>query len=215
MKNFVKAFLVFLVISNINSLTNGQGFRIGITSGLNFSKHSEEMKHEEFRYRIGYIGGMFLLYNFNEWIGVQTELLYSMKGNVRVTPVPQSNSESKVFTKLNYIEVPLLIKLSFQLEFPVKPFIIAGPSFSLLQTAEAEAEWPFSSNTTEIDQKDFWKQSEFGIVLGVGGDYEFGLHRIGFNLRYDLGLNNINAGVGGGKINSKTITILLGYSIDI
>ena len=217
MKTFMKIGMVFYIFFQLWFFTYGQGLRAGVSGGLNLGKHSEEMKHEEFRFRPAFTGGLFLAYEFNSWLILQSEFFYSMKGNVRVTSIPftgnSTGRESKVITKLNYFEIPLLIVTKFNLDFPLKPKIMIGPAFSFLLTAKAEAEWPFSSNNMEIDQKDFWKPSEFGIILGFGGDYKFGIHMIDLSFRYNLGLNDINNGVGGGKITSNTFAFLLGYSI--
>lgn len=214
MKTYLRILSLLLIISSFDAI-DAQGFRVGVKGGINLAKHTEEFEHTEFNYRIGSIGGAFISYDFNDLISLQSEVLYSMKGNTRVFQgqllAQGSISESRVITKLNYIEIPLLLFISFELNSNIRPKILFGPIISFLQTATAEAEYGGSSY--EINTKELWKSNDFGIILGSGLDYKVGENKIVLDIRYNLGLADLDNGIGGGKITSNALSFLLGYSI--
>ena len=218
MKSYLNILFILLLFFSCEAL-NAQGFSIGIKGGINLAKHTEELEHTEFNYRIGFIGGGFVSYDFNNLISIQSEVLYSMRGNARVFPEQILGQliipESKVVTKLNYIEIPLLLFISFDLNSNIRPKILIGPAISFLLTAKSEAEIYSDEEGTEIDQKELWKPNDYGIIFGIGADYTVGNNKIILDIRYNLGLADLNDGVGGGKITSNTISLLLGYLIGL
>lgn len=216
MKTQRNTIFILLLLFTFNTL-NAQVFRAGIKGGINLAKHTEELQHTDFKYRTGFIGGGFISYGLTELVSFQSEILYSMKGNTRVIPEQILGQvtipESKVFTKLNYIEIPLLLIIAFDLNSNFRPKILFGPVISFLLTAKSEAESYSGGGGIEVDQKDLWKSSDYGIIFGVGGDYNIGNNKIVLDIRYNLGLADLNNGVGGGKITSNTISFMLGYAI--
>jgi hypothetical protein len=150
----------------------------GIKGGVNIANQSVD-PDAELDSRTGMSVGGYFGIPVNQTLAVQPEGLFTMKGSKYETGS----------SKLNYIEVPVLARASFMHDASARPAIFAGPAVGFNISAKAEDE-----TEEEVDIKDSVNPIDFGMVVGGGVDIPFseGKNSFGIDLRYTMGLNNIN-----------------------
>ena len=174
MKRF--ALIMFLVMA-FSVSASAEGMIFGAKGGLNLAKvYGDDVDESDFLY--GGIGGAFFCYMVNDMFAVQPELLFAMKGGDQVTSGDETGK-----TKLNYIEIPVLLRLHIPTEGSLTPAVFAGPSIGFLMSAKFEDE----------DIKDDLKSTDFGLVVGAGLDHMLGENGgfITFDVRYSMGLSTV------------------------
>lgn len=103
--------------------------------------------------------------------------------------------EGKNKTRLNYLEVPLLIKYSYGNDL-AKVYGIVGPSvgYALNGYARQVATLLIDINIAKQDlplEKDAFQRFELGGIVGIGGEVKAGQGKIFGDVRYDFGINSI------------------------
>jgi hypothetical protein len=98
--------------------------------------------------------------------------------------------DSYARTKLDYIELPLLIKYSLPAG-EMRPYIIAGPVLGLLQRAKGVSKFGSAAEEREDIKKDF-KSTDVGINVGAGIGANLGQAYVFAEGLYGFGLTNIN-----------------------
>jgi Outer membrane protein beta-barrel domain len=143
----------------------------GFEIGYNFSHLSPEQPGQDVSTLPGlFIGGYML---FPAWtaVGIQAEVVYEQKG---------SNLSSTQDVKVDYIEVPVLAKLT-----PFKSvYLLGGVGFafpvSAKYSAVGQADTDVKSTTTSPD-----------VSLIIAGGVP--IHRVDLELRYDGGFRTISS----------------------
>lgn len=126
--------------------------------------------------------GIYAKLPLTDAIAIQPELLYSRKGAELVYDNVFAEGTAKF--KLNYIELPILLKFNLTDNFNIH----AGPYFAYLIDAQVTNEtddgtFDFEDN---YDNDDFNK-FDYGLSAGVGLDFE----SIGIGVRYNYGLQTV------------------------
>ncbi len=104
--------------------------------------------------------------------------------------------------KLDYVEMPLIIKYDILRSTKFRPFVQIGGYYAVLTNANKEIEisgtdfasgnaGPFENENLIIGAKDLFINSSVGILGGVGVAYDFWNIRLVFDASYKHGLNNI------------------------
>ena len=194
MKKTVVFFLMVLMIATLTSPAKAL-VTFGFKGGLNNSKivFSPAIDMPRQKYLQGYCFGAFLTLNFGP-IGLQPEVLYSRRGLEMEMLLNPSDPNSLIQTKamLDYIEIPLLVRLNIIPAGPVKFYIFGGPSYGFLQKAKARITYMGTSETEDI--KDDFKSNSLAAVGGLGLDIKIPLlFKITADARYHYGLGNILA----------------------
>ena len=109
-----KYLILLLIIAGFTSISLPQGMQLGLKAGLNLANEGgsdvEDFFGESLDARTGFNGGFFFMYQFNKMFAIQPEAYYTMKGAT-------ANLGGLDFTlKLDYIEVPVLLKLIIPIE---------------------------------------------------------------------------------------------------
>ncbi|MGB9907229.1 MAG: porin family protein [Candidatus Saccharicenans sp.] len=216
MKKSVVIFLMVLMFALLASPARAL-VSFGFKGGLNNSKivFSPAIDMPGQKYLQGYCFGAFLSLNFGP-IGFQPEILYSRRGmeaQMLLDPSdPASLAEAKVM--LDYIEIPLLVRLNVIPAGPVKLYIFGGPSYGFLQKAKTRI--TFMGMSEEEDIKDDFKSNSLAAVGGLGLDIKIPLlFKITADARYHYGLSNILAegsSVPTDKARNSGFSILLGIA---
>ena len=179
--------------------SGGQGFSFGPKAGVNFATLNGDIEDAEMK--VGFHIGGAAEYMFNENMGLQAELLFSLQGakneyteNSSVGGVSYYLKEEEKI-KLSYINIPVMFKYYIVDGFNVE----VGPQVGILVSAKSEYEFEeritSGGNTTtesgsaEIDIDDEVSSVDFGLNFGLGYKMDNGLN---FGARYNLGLSNIN-----------------------
>jgi hypothetical protein len=180
--NFKKIILISLLTACLTGITNAQ-FHFGLKGGVNFDRFNYKAQDLKLSNSTGWQAGVLMQFKVPlVGIGIQPELLYTVKKT-------DISGESN---KINYFEVPLNVRWSFNLLL-MRPYLSAGPYFSYATN--------FKGNTFKE------KVERFDWGIGVGGGIEIWKLQIG--LRYGWGLQNI--GSDGLELKNKMFTVSLGY----
>lgn len=124
---------------------------------------------------------------------------------------------AKAKTRVNYMEVPLLVKYSVGNEV-AKAYVIAGPSIAYAASAELRpvATLLIDFNLPAINinlNNDIYQRWEIGGTMGVGGEIKAGQGKIFADARYNLGFTNmLNNPIVDLKIKNQGMNISAGYA---
>nr|WP_314897105.1 porin family protein [uncultured Flavobacterium sp.] len=170
---FLTIALFIGVASTINAQENttnksNAGIKGGYTlAAVSFDGDGEtEQRHS---FHIGVYGEEFISESFS----IQPELLYSQQGYVI------TNSSGTFTQKLNYINLPIMLKA-----YPSKNFFLeAGPQIGLAVSHKEEYDGLFSGSQ-EYDPNSF----DWGLNFGGGFKTDSG---ISLGMRYHLGLGDL------------------------
>ncbi len=165
----------------------------GIKGGLSYATLSD--KSPDMNNRTGFAAGVAIDMRAG-LIGIQPELLYVQKG------VTESGSPSGSSPKLDYAEVPILLKLT--LGTPgIQPMIYAGPSVGFRLNCKV-LEVTCASGTI--------KSTDWAAVLG-GGVRIGGNKGVTLEGRYSWGLKDIHDVSAGVEQKTRTFLALVGFSL--
>ncbi|MFA4948297.1 MAG: porin family protein, partial [Candidatus Krumholzibacteriia bacterium] len=118
MKKFTFALMLAAVALFVASPLFAEGMMFGVKGGLNMANITGD-DAEGTLMKIGGLGGVFISYDITEIFAVQPEILFSMKGT------KEDFEGTDVSTSLNYIEIPLLLKVNLPTEGAIKPSLYA------------------------------------------------------------------------------------------
>ena len=159
---------------------SAKGVKVGINMA-NMSGDDTDFDNMDKKSIIGFAFGGFVEYSFNESFAVQPEVLYTMKG------AKWEDTDATFTATYNYVDIPILAKYSIAMDGAVSPYILVGPAIGINVTAESEMEGGGATVTDEDEDATM----TFGLVVGAGGSMEMGNGALLFELRYDMGLNNV------------------------
>jgi len=165
--------------------------------------------------------GAALDYSLNKNLSLQSEFLYSGKGDA------QENSDGTNLTKfnMNYLEIPMLAKYTFGKK-TLKSYVIAGPY--LAYWINGATEWTDNQSLNEQsysfanvflpDNKTVLTNNrlDYGFDLGAGLSYAFGPGNLILDARYEYGLTSYNGYIGSKPANftshdNRVLALTAGY----
>ena len=151
--------------------TNAQVLpEFGIKGGLNYATLNNI---DDVEYRPGLLIGAFAELNVPASpMSVQPEILYAQYG--------ADIQDSDASFKLNYIQVPVLLKFGFPAP-GATPNVYFGPYANFLLNSEV------ANNNGSINLEDNTKNSTFGVIIGAGVD----ISKFQLGVRYTAGLTNV------------------------
>ena len=170
MKIYVTVALAAILMT---SAASAQHVNIGIKAGANFYNVNND-NGVEFDTKTGFHAGLLGHIHLAPQLALQPEVVYSSQGAKYV-----SNGVDTKYN-LDYINVPVLLQYMFDNGFRLQ----AGPQVGFLVSSKTEA------NGVKTDYKEQTNAIDFGIGAGVG--YVHPPSGFGVDLRYNLGLSNIN-----------------------
>ena len=207
MKKLILVTLPLLLVFVLSTSAFAQGIKAGIRGGVNLSKVVNQDLTIKPDYKKGFSGGLFASFGIGP-LSFQPEALFTMKG-------AQLKEEllgvvNNVNINMNYLEIPILAKISIPLTQGVRINLLAGPSVALKLSAKSVSE--IAGKSVDENIKDM-KNTDFGLAFGVG--INFGA--LAIEGRYTPGLTSIGKSqtgifqsVGSGTKNS-VITITAEY----
>jgi len=170
----------------------------GVMAGANLATLEQDPDPNEvdYGYKPGLLAGVFLEIPLSGGFSFEPQALYSQKGaDVDGTG---SNASLDGSIRINYIEVPVLLKAKFPMaSTQVTPFLFAGPSFAFkvgctargeIVTATGSEDCEEVGNGTLLDIK----STDIGLTGGGGIQFNAGGYPLRLDVRYTWGLTNIN-----------------------
>jgi opacity protein-like surface antigen len=190
MKSFLLsfAFILFLSTSAISQVA------FGIKAGPAISNTYEVLGDTISGFsdaQITYLAGGFMRFDLSKKLGLQTELLYSLKGNFN--------------TDYGYISLPIMLQYEFLPNLRAE----AGLEAAYLLSAQME----FISGN-RLDERSSYKDFDLGVNFGINYDF---LEKFTAGLRYNLGLVNTwndepRFGIGtDSSVKNHSLQLSLGY----
>jgi hypothetical protein len=203
MKKFALMLLLVASVIFAASPLSAEGMMFGIKGGLNIANLAGD-DVDNASWKAGMAGGAFMCYDVTEIFAVQPELLFTMKG------AKSDHDDGEDTWKINYIEIPLLLKVNLPTEGAIDPSLYVGPGIGFLLSSKV-------SNGREVDQKDETASLDIGIIAGGGLAYRLETGAVGLELRYEVGMTSLAKNEDedtGDKpdIKNSVISIMVGYA---
>lgn len=194
MNRFIR---VTLLLSFLTVASADAQVAFGIKGGLNLT--TLDVKDPELSYesRTGYHAGIFLRSRMDK-VAIQPELLlFTQQGDL------ESSFFGTARESFTYLSIPVILKF-----YPVGGLNIQlGPQFGFLIDGEREYDNFLSSGTEDIT--DHYKKSDVSVSVGGGYDFGFGL---GLDVRYNIGVKDINDAADGQEARSRIFLLSLGWN---
>jgi hypothetical protein len=156
---------------------------LGIKGGLNLANVGGTDAPPGAKTLTGFAAGGYLEISLPLLFTIQPEILYSQKGTTYDESMFGTNFT--VTAKLNYLEIPVLVKYSFPVPV-VKPSLYVGPAMGILLSAKAKVE--AAGQSQEEDIKDQTTSTDWGLVVGASANIAI----ITVDVRYTLGLTSLD-----------------------
>jgi len=192
-KWLVLVFFVLVVMAN-----NPLGAVVGIKGGMSWSgmlSATGDYRHflgyemgglSHGGFLAGFQGGLFTSFDLSLRFQIQPEILYAVRGG--------DGSQTYIYdeiifkAKLRYLEFPLLLKYRVLAGRAFSPVVIFGPYAALKLKTEKETRiW----KVKEIAELENVKNIDFGMLLGLGVDFDFSPGRALLEVRCGFGLHSI------------------------
>ncbi len=131
--------------------------------------------------KLGALGGGFVVYDFSTEFGLESGLLFTMKGAKVLKGSPTGTVES--FLILDYLEVPVLLRWNIPTGTTTRSHLYAGPTLAFRVS---------SRNRTETETTDLKDVQGLDSGVAIGGSVDFPLNpgRLVVDLRYGIGLTD-------------------------
>jgi hypothetical protein len=176
---------------------------IGPKFGLNFATFGGD-NSSYFSTTTKFFFGGFLGYNIAQNFGLQLELLYYSTG-LSYSSNGNSGSEG-----ISYLEIVPLAKYNIPVARSIKIFFVAGPQLGIKLSANLHQ----NANSTDTDIGQYISGTDFDIVFGTGASFKLGPGSLITDLRYNIGLSNVNK-TGNNSNTNQVFSIGFGYAFNI
>lgn len=190
----------------------GTTFDLGLKVGGGMSK----LNIEGMDMKMGLDGGAFFNVRFNPKLSIQAEVLYAQKGS-KLSLLGVDVAE----WKLNYIEIPILVKQRIMTSGKVQPVFMAGPAIGMLTGAKRIN----SITDEEVDVKEGFESMDIGLAVGAGADVLMGTSGVlVMDVRFTISLtnnftgeivNDVGFDAGDETLRNWNITFMVGYGFEL
>ncbi|HWA56018.1 MAG TPA: porin family protein [Gemmatimonadales bacterium] len=158
--------------------------------------------------RTGIQVGMFAAFPLGKYFAISPAVAYAQEG----TSVDVGGGLSGTF-KLDYIEVPVLLKLGAPLQGSgrLRPWVAAGPALGFRVGCRLAASSGTQSAEADCDDNQVGlktKAVQFSTVFGGGID----IGQVSVGLRYQLGMTSIDDTGSDADIRNRVLAIVAGYA---
>jgi hypothetical protein len=180
--NFLCALTLFLTASfgMLHAQSDNVTTEFGVKGGFNMSNlydNSDDVNDNNVLY--GFNAGVYATLPISDYIAIQPELLFTTKG--AELEYNEAGFEGNAKFKLNYIELPLLVRVNITKNFNVQAGGYASYLVSSKVTGDGDIEFDENVDTDDLNKFDA------GLSAGVGVDFS----PISVGVRYNYGLTNI------------------------
>jgi hypothetical protein len=174
--------------------------RVGILAGVNFANFSGSDANDA-KSRTGAIGGLSFDFHVAPHVGVEIDGLYSQQGAV------EPGKGGDLTLKLDYVQVPVLLRYRFPTHTSVHPFLAVGPQVGFRVTCKV------SSGGDSADCSDFTgenaKSTDFSGTAAAGLGFGFGKNELSIQARYNMGFSKVFSD---SDVKNKVFSVLAGLS---
>ena len=178
--NFLCALTLFLSASfgMLHAQDNNVNTEFGVKGGFNMSNlYSNDANDDNVLY--GFNAGVYATLPISDFIAIQPEILFTTKGAELDYNNAFATGNAKF--RLNYIEVPLLVRVNITKNFNVHAGGYASYLVSSKVTGDGDINFDQEINTDDLNKFDA------GLSAGVGVDF----NPVSIGLRYNYGLTTV------------------------
>lgn len=173
-------YLLLMLVLQISAMYGQVSFEKGFVAGLSSStidfKPDANLQVES---NTNVLAGIYGEAVLPGPLSVQLNMLYLQKGaSLKV-------EDGEDVYSVNYLEFPVLAKLSFAMAPTVSYHLYGGPAFALKLSETI----PGSDDTAPLE--DAFKSSDLGVAVGAGFSVSTGKGALNIGARYTLGLSNV------------------------
>jgi TolB-like protein len=140
--------------------------------------------------------GLYFNYLINDYVSIQPEVVYNKRlNNYKCEVEGDASHDDGLYgrdVKFTYISIPVNIKLNIINTKSIKPYILIGPSISVLVSKEIRETYPRYDVNWIIEKMD---KIEPEMTIGLGIDKLIGNKKIFINSIYSISLKNTSADV--------------------
>ncbi len=191
MKTVKKVFLILIFLLGISVAVNAQSsVQLGVKAGLNFSNLPGGP--HELSSRTGLFTGLAIEYS-TETLPIEFEsgvyfIQKGAEGRYKESIIKGDYEGNAGTFKLDYLEIPLLVKYRFVSQSAISPYLFAGPYLDINLNSEVKA----SKNIAYIeDISAEINKTGFGVIIGAGGDFEISNRTFNVQARFSHGLSAV------------------------
>jgi len=175
--------LIIVSCMMVSSLQAQMGLSIGPKFGYSFtSLHGTDAGN--FKSKSSWVGGLFLNFQLAPSLAIQPELLLTEKGAI------QTRNNVRNDIKINYFEVPVLLKLRMPVDNMLLPHILIGPNFAFKTNSSFHSTDTSTGENVSINAGDI-RKSDVGGIIGAGIDFQASWLFLTVDGRYGLGFSDI------------------------
>lgn len=208
MKRLILPILLLLAFgTSYAQLFNIRGHEIGFAYvgpkvGTTFSKITNmDLYGTNVKTRTGYQLGAVGEIGITKSLSFETELVFTSKG------IAYDNSAKRV----NYISIPLLAKLSFKALGLSRVYATGGTYNNIRTNAKTVYH---DLNGESWDETHHYTIIDWGLSLGAGGAYDTKYGLICLDLRYDLGVVDVDKTITEARNMNRSIGVALTFKYD-
>jgi Outer membrane protein beta-barrel domain len=205
-QRLLPAAAVLLFAGAVSSASGVGRFTLGVKGGLNSAnlRVKSDITTSTFQTRNGFAWGGFIEYRISDLFAIQLEVLDSPKGSTLQQAISGTNYDTTL--RYSYTEVPLLIKLAQGGGSRLAPSLYAGAYWAKLREATIRAT---NGRDDFIEELTDQRSTDLGLVFGLALDYDLGPFLLTGDIRYGLGLADVDQGAGS-TLNHRVFTFLAG-----
>lgn len=177
MHNYIKASILFFSLCFSCFISYAQ-FQFGIKAGYNLA--NLQISNHQFLTQKSistFNGGITAAKSLAKNLILLGELIYSVQGSDII--LQEGNGNAYFHRRLYYLNLPVVLKYQFEPAF----FLETGPLLGYLMSANSEYHGQF------FNDKGYQQPFDFSWVFG--GGYQIPKLNLGLDIRYNLGINNI------------------------
>ena len=152
------------------------------------------------------------------WVSIVPEVYYSQKGGKQFDPADATTFDFG----LDYIEVPVLLKVSFPIKGWLRGYVDGGPTYAWnvdCSISAISATTDGSISSTECGQtfrtyNTAMQKADRGVAGGGGLDFAVpGLGGLNLDARVVRGLTRLREGTTGTDLKNQAFTLMLGWYV--
>ena len=160
---------------------------------------------EESTSRIGLTGGGYIRFPINNRLGFQPEVLFAMKG----VQLSEKDAGGTVNIRINYLDVPLLVRYRIPINSRYDGFLVVGPNFGIKISSSAKLDAPGGTVDEDIDPA--LKSLDLGLAFGGGITFR----RYLVEGRFTAGLTDVASTLKphADSLRNRTFSVLVGMKL--
>ncbi len=185
---------------------------LGVRGGLSFARLAGDVDTDT---RTRVVAGAFVSLPVAHTLHIQAELSYAQKGAKTQSALfdPELGPVSlEKLTTLDYLELQLPVGFFIPVRHErVRPRIYAGPALALALRCRVNVNVKPGTSPPPEDCASDTKAADFGVVAGIGLEYNAGPGAVVADVRYDVGVIDISDVPGEPATRNRSFQILVGY----